>query len=253
MRIIKQGLMLCLLISAVDVWAAKWSYSGMEGPQHWGSLEPDFSLCAKGVQQSPIDLANALPLRNNYLHLHYHPSLFSLCESPHNLYQDSVKPSKNYLAYNGQPYNLVEIHFHVPSEHRLNGKQYPMEVHLVHQNSKHELLVVGVFLKLGASNGYLASLLNAPQFQSLSKEIEPVVQLNPALLIPASFQANAKRYFTYQGSLTTPPCAEGVTWVMAQDPVELSAAELKLFKDQVNNFNSRGLQKRDERALGYQS
>ena len=252
MKKVKCLIALFLVSLASSAFASQWSYFGAKGPHYWGSITPGFSACAKGEQQSPIDLGRAQPLKDDHLSLHYRSSAFELRQSPHNLYQDSVKPGKDYLTYNGQRYNLVEIHFHVPSEHRLNGKQFPMEVHLVHQNSKNELLVLGVFLKKGAANSYLGALLSSPQFLALNEEVQQVLELNPLLLNPGDLLGRAKEYYTYAGSLTTPPCVEGVTWLVAKEPVELSVSQLNAFKKQVISFNARPLQKLNGRGLGFE-
>jgi len=244
---------LLLIMMMTNAWAINWSYSSGAGPRYWGLLTPEFSTCGHGRQQSPINLTHAVPLQDGHLSVHYRNSAFTLRQSPHNLYQDNTKLTKNYLVYNGQRYNLVEIHFHVPSEHRLNGYQYPMEAHLVHQNSQHQILVLGIFLKTGRDNDYLAALLSSPQFKTLDEEIERPVELNPLKLNPTGLLAQVKQYYVYDGSLTTPPCAEGVKWIVAKTPVELSEEQLKAFKAQITPFNSRPLQPLDGRVVQFKS
>lgn len=225
--------------------ATNWGYTGSAGPTYWGSLNASYKLCKSGQEQSPIDIGKATPLHDDHFSLHYHTALFDLNESNNNLYQYSLKLRKNYVVYNGRKYNLIQIHFHVPSEHKLNNQAYPMEAHLVHKSAEGDLLVLGVFFKVDDSNDYFSDLFESKPFAEQQEELVSPVKLNPADLV-----GSVKKYYVYQGSLTTPPCAEGVTWIIAKNPSELSSKQLATFKDKITPFNARPMQALHGRSVG---
>ncbi len=236
-KIIKSMTALLAVGIVQSAFAAHWNYTGTTGPADWGSLHSAYKICQSGLEQSPIDITQTKPAVDAHFSVHYRAVPFNLRQTTHNLYADSLKPLKNYVVYDGQKYSLQEIHFHVPSEHALNGKHYPMEAHFVHKDSKGELLVLGMFLTEGASNKYFSSLFSSSAFAVLEEEIVNPVSLNPADLV-----SKVKNYYVYSGSLTTPPCVEGVTWIIAKTPATLSAQQLQNFKVEVSEFNARPLQ-----------
>ena len=199
-----------------------WSYEGESGPEHWGEFSPDYAGCAKGVEQSPVDIPAGAPVNPANIAFSYHPSAVNIFNNGHTIQVNYDQGSS--LALDGTTYNLVQFHFHAASEHALGGAHDPMELHLVHRNAQGGLAVVGVLLKAGAENPAYA-----PVLQNL-----PAQQGQPTPVAGATVDANqllpTKRgYWRYNGSLTTPPCTEGVKWLVMSTPVELSEAQIAAF------------------------
>jgi carbonic anhydrase len=205
-----------------------WSYEGDTGPEHWGSLSPDFATCAKGVEQSPVDIpANAL-LNPADLAFSYQPSAVTIFNNGHTI-QVNYDPGSS-LTLNGVKYDLVQFHFHTASEHAIGGQHEPMEIHFVHRNAQGGLAVVGVLLKSGGENATYA-----PIFQNL-----PPQASQPAPVAGATVDANQllpaqRTFWRYNGSLTTPPCTEGVKWLVMNTPVEVSDAQIAAFTNIFKN------------------
>jgi len=203
-----------------------WSYAGEEGPAHWGDLSPDFAACRTGSMQAPIDFpasasagADAAP----YLAFSYHPFPLSLLNSGHTL--QVVAASGSSVVVGPAPtdrYDLVQFHFHSPSEHTVAGKAFDLELHLVHKNAAGNLLVVGLLYKKGKDNPVLAPIFARAPTEA-GKDPIPQGQevVDPTSLIPAS-----SAYFHYTGSLTAPPCTEGVAWYVMATAGEVSDAQI---------------------------
>jgi carbonic anhydrase len=199
-----------------------WSYEGDTGPDHWGSLSPDFATCGKGVEQSPVDIPASAPLNPADIAFAYQPSAVNIFNNGHTIQVNYDKGSS--LTLNGVRYDLVQFHFHAASEHAVAGQHDPMELHLVHRNAQGGLAVVGVLLKSGGENAAYA-----PVFQNLPpQESQPApvagATVDASQLLPAQ-----RTYWRYNGSLTTPPCTEGVKWLVMNTPVELSDAQIAAF------------------------
>jgi carbonic anhydrase len=199
-----------------------WSYEGDTGPEHWGSLSPDFAMCAQGREQSPVDIPSNAPLNPDNISFSYRPSALTLFNNGHTI-QANYDPGSS-LTLNGVRYDLLQFHFHTASEHAIGGKHEPMEIHFVHRNAQGGLAVVGVLLKAGGEHAAYA-----PIFQSL-----PPQASQPAPVAGATVDANQllpsqHTYWRYNGSLTTPPCTEGVTWLVMNTPIELSDAQIGAF------------------------
>lgn len=197
-----------------------WSYDGPEAPPEWGHLSPEYQMCAAGRAQSPVDLdvrhaesAAVAPLSIHYGARH------AVEENNGHTIQDSVDPG-DFVELNGTRFELQQFHFHHPSEHTLNGQHYPLEIHLVHRSSSGALLVVGVLAAEGEEHALLRTLFERLPHQHERREFT----LDPAALLPANH-----RYVTYQGSLTTPPCTEGVTWAVLTEPLLASAEQIARF------------------------
>ena len=201
-----------------------WSYSGRSGPAHWAEMDRQFTACGAGKSQSPIDISTkkihraALPP----LDFNYKPSALHIIDNGHSI-QANVDPGSS-LRVGDDSYDLVQLHFHHPSEERLDGKRFEMEAHLVHRDSKGKLAVVAVLLDRGSENAMVETLW---QHLPGKRELESSpngVSIDPAELIPPNHS-----YFTYIGSLTTPPCSEGVRWLVLKSPQTLSKQEIATF------------------------
>lgn len=241
------GLMLGLLMGLVSLSLAQdppaappWSYEGDSGPANWGQLDPSFSLCDEGQAQSPIDLTNAATLNLSDIEFTYAPSALNIFNNGHTIEVEYDAGSQ--IIYNEIAYSLKQFHFHSPSEHTLNGQPAAMEVHLVHQDAVGNLAVVGVLLVEGEQD----NPAYAPIFQNLPTEVgepSPMGQINAADLLPEE-----ATFYTYLGSLTTPPCSQGVRWLVLTQPVALSAAQIESFRAIVAG-NARPVQALNQRDL----
>jgi carbonic anhydrase len=226
-----------------------WGYAGEEGPAHWADLSPDYSQCRDGTRQSPIDLVATATDTSAVFSRVYHSEALSIAfnEQAVDLLDNGHTIQVNYeggdtLTVDGAAYALRQFHFHAPSEHTLAGQHLPLEVHLVHQASNGGLAVLGVFFTAGAEHPGLANLL--AQLPTPGAELhfdEMVVRLD--WLIPEE-----DRFYRYDGSLTTPPCSEGVSWIVMAQPIGASAAQLDSIAG-VLGGNNRPVQLAGEREV----
>lgn len=218
-----------------------WSYDGETGPLYWGKLDPSFASCEKGVEQSPVSIESSHleSDKKKKINVRYQPAAVTLMKNGHAV-QAELSALNNQLTLDGKKYKLLQFHFHHPSEHTIKGKRYPMEIHFVHQDSEKRLAVLGVMVKEGRENEEISSLL-----KSLEHNGEIMIDLKN--LVP-----NQSKAFQYKGSLTTPPCTEGVRWAVLETPLELSREQIAIFRNIYQN-NSRPLQPLHERkiTIGY--
>ncbi|MFN8476066.1 MAG: carbonic anhydrase family protein [Anaerolineae bacterium] len=218
-------LLLCLALApaAFADGPPHWTYEGPEGPEFWGSLSPDYALCSTGKQQSPVDIPSSAALNPADLKFDYKPSPLNVLNNGHTI--QGMYEAGSTLTVDGVPYKLVQFHFHNPSEHEANGKLDAMELHLVHQNADGGLAVVGVWIEPGAENKALA-----PVFSNLPKEQQEAKVVPGATVNAAGFLPATQTYYRYDGSLTTPPCTQGVKWLVMSTPVTASAEQLAAYK-----------------------
>jgi carbonic anhydrase len=217
---------------AADDGTPVWSYSGVTAPDAWGRLSPEFAFCSYGQMQSPIDLSIAERGDVAPIRFHYANSRAVIRNTGHTV-QASFDPG-NWIELNGVTYRLVEFHYHHPSEHLVRGAAAPIEVHLVHQNDTGEYAVVGILFDRGAAqNPALRRMLAVDPDAS---DVQPVTHINPGDLLPPD-----RHYVTYDGSLTTPPCTEGVKWVVFANPGIMSPQQADKLNDLVPP-NARPLQ-----------
>ena len=200
-----------------------WTYEGEEGPAHWGALDPRYAACGSGRAQSPIDIKGPLPVNLTDIGFNYTPSALAIFNNGHTIQVNYDQGSS--ITYNEDVYQLVQFHFHHPSEHTLNGVPFAMELHLVHRDAAGNLAVVGVMLRQGSAtnDAYAAVFDHLPTTVSTAPGASDL-KINAADLLPKD-----RLYTTYLGSLTTPPCTEGVRWLVLQTPVDLSAAQIEAF------------------------
>jgi len=193
-----------------------WGYEGGTGPLHWGEIEQDHEkhlMCREGVRQSPIDFVHVPGIRLDKLHIHYDKTPINLINNAHTIlikYQTG-----SFVEWEGEKFELLQIHFHHPSEHTINGKAFPMEIHFVHRSGDHEYVVIGVFAKYGNPNSTIQKLWNHIPSEIDKEKIVKDHYINARTLFPKQ-----KGYFLYNGSLTTPPCSENVTWFVMEEPIE---------------------------------
>lgn len=201
--------------------AAHWSYAGDTGPTHWGSLAPEYALCAKGTQQSPIDIKQTTSVDLPNLALHYSATPVEIVNNGHTV-QVNYAPG-SWMEVDGTRYDLLQFHFHSPSEHTIAGKHAAAEMHLVHKSKDGTLAVVGVLLEEGAANSSFDPVWNnLPSKPGAAQRFEATVDVTS--LLPTD-----QRTYRYPGSLTTPPGTEGVHWYLMQEPVRLSKGQIAAF------------------------
>jgi len=209
-----------------------WHYEGDEGPAHWGTISAKFASCLSGHAQSPIDIV--VPARRAApdpaapkfapasLRIVHHDHIADSVNNGHTIqvnYSDG-----DTLTVGGRPYQLVQYHFHAPSEHTVNGQQFPMEMHLVHTNAEGQLAVIGVLIAEGAHNAAFDPIwADLPATKYVERHLEHV-KVDVDALLP-----KARTTYRYEGSLTTPPCSEGVKWFVMTTPIALSKAQIGAF------------------------
>ena len=197
-----------------------WSYEGETGPANWGR-NPKWSQCGMGTRQSPIDLRDGMKVDLEPIVFDYRPSAFNVVDNGHTI-QVNVGPG-NTIALQGRSYELLQFHFHRPSEERINGKGFEMVIHMVHKDTEGKLAVVAVLLERGKAQNMIQTVWNNLPLEK-NDTVTPSIVLNVADVLPAR-----REYFTYMGSLTTPPCSEGVLWMVMKEPVQASPAQMALF------------------------
>ncbi len=198
-----------------------WGYEGETGPEHWGQLSHDFETCSTGHNQSPIDISESVKTADD-IKIHYKKSPLKIINNGHTIQVNLDKGS--YAEIDGKRYNLLQFHFHTPSEHTVNGTAFPMEVHLVHKSSDDNLAVIGVMMREGKKNSFIQTVWdNLPEAEGKDKLVKGV-SISADELLPAG-----RKHYKYSGSLTTPPCTEGVNWNVMVNPIELSGEQVKKF------------------------
>ncbi len=248
-RHLAQGLVLCLLIFVTVAAVAEdhpphWSYSGATGPAHWGDLSPDYLSCKTGKAQSPIDITQAIPLPVSFTAHRYRSVPVSVVNNGHTIEVDV--PPANYFIIQGKYYELQQFHFHAPSEHAFHGRRADMVAHMVHKAADGEIAVIAVPMVIGAYPNHLISTLWEAMPRRAGESARPWRRINPARLLPT----DRHRYYTYTGSLTTPPCTEGVRWLVMAEPITVTAAQVAQFKALIGP-NTRPLQPLNGRPVFY--
>ncbi len=207
-----------------------WGYEGAGGPEHWGDLKPEFATCKDGKSQSPIDIETSKVVKAELpaIEFHYQEAPLSVVNNGHTIKVNY--PAGSSIKVGEVTYELLQFHFHTPSEHTIDGKPFAMVAHLVHKSADGGLGVVGVLMKEGASNPAIETIWKVMPKQAGEKVESSEITINASAILPENHS-----YYNYSGSLTTPPCTEGVNWMVLQTPIEVSkeqvAALAALFKN----------------------
>jgi carbonic anhydrase len=202
----------------------EWGYLGPSGPEHWAELSGAYRICASGEQESPIDLKDAVPARLGKLTVDWRPIPLRAVNNGHAVQVDA--PAGSALTMAGKRYELQQFHFHHPSEHLLNGRRFPLEVHFVHRAADGTLGVLGVMVELGQTNPVLQAVLDATPREKGATRARDGDQIDPRGLLPGGLS----EFFRYEGSLTTPPCTENVDWVLLRQPIQASPKQIEDFE-----------------------
>ena len=219
----------------------QWDYSKDRGPKYGGELDKNFAKCQVGKMQTPIDIIDTQTQKTQYnLAFAYARNTKNLINNGHSI-QVNIDGTDSTLTFNGSLYQLVQFHFHTPSENRIDGIAYPLEVHLVHKNADGKLLVVSVLFEEGTDNAALEEIIkSAPHAVDKSMEFRA---FDISTLLPKNTS-----YYEFIGSLTTPPCTENVQWVVMKNPLMLSQKQLESLQN-ILHHNAREVQPLNERVI----
>jgi carbonic anhydrase len=237
-----------------------WGYGIDDGPEKWGKLSPRYAMCATGKSQSPINITDVIQ-RKSALAVHYDPAALvievdgntalnihgqqTITNTGHGV-QVNFNKREEAIAFLSKRYQLVQFHFHTPSENLVNGQSYPMEIHFVHQSANGGVAVIAVFVEEGKKSQTLQKIIDKiPAAERIPQEI-PDEEINPSYLIPAD-----QSYYHYKGSLTTPPCSEGLEWLVMKDPITATAEQIAKIKEISHGDNARPVQALDRREIFY--
>jgi carbonic anhydrase len=211
----------------------EWAYKGEGAPPSWARLKPEYRLCGSGQRQSPIDIRGGLAVDLEPVNFAYADSRFGVLDSGKTV-KAGIAPG-NHIEIGGQRFELQHLQFNRPSEHRIDGRQFEMSAHLVHRDAQGQLAIVELLIDRGPANPVVQTVWNNLPLEQ-GQEVPARVSLPLPALLPED-----RRYFTYMGSLTTPPCTEGVRWVVMRQPVSLSAEQIELFA-RIYPLNARPVQ-----------
>jgi carbonic anhydrase len=230
--------------------APHWSYEEPAGPASWSALDAEWKICGEGRNQSPIDIgktatSNSPALKEEFksvsLNIIHHEHAADVLNNGHTIQVNDVEGDT--LRIGGRQFQLLQYHFHSPSEHTVGGRHYPMEMHLVHQSADGKLAVVAVFIEEGEPNAAFAPIWsNLPKTKDLEHHLRNV-KGDIGSLLPGN-----KTAYRYDGSLTTPPCSEGVQWIVMTTPIQLSTQQLGAFRAIIKD-NNRPTQPLNGRAV----
>lgn len=215
-----------------------WDYSGEAGPENWATLTPEFGACS-GKNQAPVDIDGLVEADLAPLRLNYKTGTSEVVNTGHTV-QVAYAPGSQ-LSLDGNDYELLQFHFHMPSENHIKGQSYPLEGHLVHADREGNLAVIALMFKEGEQNAALARLWDAPPQAGQARQIAP---MNVTELLPADLD-----YYRFSGSLTTPPCTEGVRWLVLKQPVVASKQQIEALQSAVGHANNRPLQPLNSRVV----
>jgi len=198
-----------------------WSYEGELGPANWSKINVDWAKCGTGNRQSPIDLRDGIKVNLEQISFDYHPSSFSEVNNGHTI-QVTVGGG-NFITVGNTVYELQQFHFHRPSEEKINGKGTEMVIHLVHKSAEGKIAIIAVLLERGQPHRLMQTIWDNLPLEKFDT-VSPSIVIDPTDALP-----ERREYFTYMGSLTEPPCTEGVLWMVFKQPMQASPAQMALF------------------------
>lgn len=226
--------------AAPKVYSNVWSYEGESGPANWGKINPAWAKCGNGNRQSPIDIRDGMKVDLEQITFDYHPSSFNVTDNGKTV--QVMVGRGNFLTVGNRMYELLQFHFHRPSEERINGKGYEMVVHLVHKDGEGRIAMLALLLERGRAQPAIQQVWNNLPLEKL-ETVAPSESLDPMELLPAR-----RDYFTFMGSMTTPPCQEGVLWLVMKEPIQASPAQMAFFS-RLYPLNARPVQPSSGRII----
>jgi carbonic anhydrase len=217
-----------------------WSYDGESGPANWSKINVDWNKCSTGTRQSPVDLRDGIKVDLEQITFDYHQSSFSEVDNGHTIMV--TVGGGNFITVNNQTYELQQFHFHRPSEEKINGKGTEMVIHLVHKSAEGKIAVVAVLLERGKAHPLMQTIWN-------NLPLEKLESVSPSVIIDLMDALPPKReYFTFMGSLSEPPCTEGVLYIVMKQTMQASPAQMALFS-RLYPFNARPTQGSNGRVI----
>lgn len=214
---------------------AAWSYEGSTGPESWGTLDPSYVTCIDGTAQSPINITDSKPVDLENIEFDYTAGEAGVFNNGHTVEAEPMVEGQTFIKLDGTEYPFLQFHFHSPSEHQVAGVSYPVEVHFVHKTEAGEIAVVGVLVEEGSENADWAPFVDLIAGATDDPEAN-LTELDWAAMLP-----EVQTTYRYDGSLTTPGCAEGVKWNVMTETIEMSASQIAAFKNAYSN-NARPVQ-----------
>ena len=235
------GIFMAIIFAVSCSKKAHWGYEGKEGPENWGDLTKEYELCKTGKSQSPIDIKGPFDTKPSDLQIQYKTTKANIVNNGHTIQVNYDSGSK--IVVDGKEYELKQFHFHTPSEHTINGQYLAMVAHLVHASKDGNLAVIGLLLRDGEENGFLKKFWkDIPQKSGETKSLE--LSFDASEFLPTS-----KAFWTYSGSLTTPPCSEGVKWMVLKENPTVSKEQVMAFS-KLFPKSSRPVQPQNDRKIG---
>lgn len=228
-------------VSRAQAEGKHWSYGGHGGPAQWGELDQAFATCKLGKFQSPIDIRDAKAADLPAIKFDYKPAPLKVIDNGHTI-QVNYAPGSS-IDVGGTRYELLQFHFHKPSEEKIDGKSHAMVAHLVHKGADGKLAVVAVLLDKGGANPTINAIWKNLPKQKQKETLVGNVTVDAAKLLPAD-----RGYYAFQGSLTTPPCSEEVRWLVLKTPVKIAESEITAF-GKLYPMNARPTQPLNGRAI----
>lgn len=217
-----------------------WSYEGDGAPAQWAKLKPDYNQCETSQRQSPIDIRDGIKVDLEPIKFDYRSSPFRVVDNGHTVQVNFDEGNR--MSVMGRSYHLLQLHFHRPSEERVNGRGFDMVMHMVHKDDDGRLAVVAVLLERGAEHPLIQTFWNNLPLET-NVELAPATAIDPNKLLP-----EARAYYTFMGSLTTPPCSDGVLWMVLKQPLQISEEQIAIFSRLYKN-NARPLQAANGRLI----
>ena len=220
---------------------AHWEYSGQTGPENWGSIDSKYSVCSSGKNQSPVNLSDFIDADLKPISFQYRTGGRTVINNGHTIQVDYDPGSQ--IRVEDRIFNLKQFHFHSPSENMVKGTSYPMEVHFVHADANGNLAVVGVLFTEGERNQELDKVWRVmPKSAGAKTRLETPVSASAIL-------PKEQEYYRFDGSLTTPPCSEGVIWLLMKNPVSASKAQIDHFRTTMGGDTNRPVQSVNARTI----
>ncbi len=220
---------------------AHWCYSGNEGPEHWGNLDPAFTSCSEGKNQSPIDLTGMIEGELAPITVSYQAGGNEILNNGHTI-QVNYAPGST-IKVNEQQFELKQFHFHSPSENKIEGESFPMEAHFVHADKDGNLAVIALMFKAGNKNTELGKAWSQMPGHSGNKNAL-IKSVDANALLPQN-----RDYYRFNGSLTTPPCSEGVLWLVIKESASASKEQIQKFSHTMHHPNNRPVQPVNARMI----
>lgn len=240
----------------------KWGYKGNIGPSRWSELSPKFILCSEGKAQSPINITKKVKPSKQSLQINYAPAplaieknaitslninnVQTLINDGHGVQVNFPQDITENIVFNKLRYQLIQFHIHTPSETTIQGQAYPLEIHFVHQGANGKVAVLAVLASGGAENSEIQTMLAHLPTDQGKEHVIAGQSINPAGLLPMN-----KNYYSFDGSLTTPPCSEGVAWLVLEKPITVTPAQIARLRQAVGGNNARGTQSLNGRTILY--